>query len=208
MLLTISDKHWLVSIANQPWELIQGLGGITAIPPGTGMLFDLGREQIIRVTTEPMLFSLDIAFISQTLAVTEVYRNIEPGYLVTSDLPARYFLEVNAGEMEDVAGGDRVSTLEISSAETADWMSPLLGFVSSLGIGVLAVGLVRNLGKGWFEEERPEHHSIPPDELKRIADRYGWWSAKLAEAICPHNDVACVEREAKRLTEARRARRT
>jgi len=48
--------------------------------------------------------------------------------------------------------------------------------------------------------------SIPRDDLKRIADKYGWWAAKLAEAVCPHNDVACVEREARRLAEARRAR--
>ena len=48
--------------------------------------------------------------------------------------------------------------------------------------------------------------SIARDDLKRIADKYGWWAAKLAEAVCPHNDVACVEREARRLAEARRAR--
>jgi hypothetical protein len=48
--------------------------------------------------------------------------------------------------------------------------------------------------------------SIPRDELKRIADRYGWWAARLAEAICPHNDIACVEREARRLAEVRKAR--
>jgi hypothetical protein len=48
--------------------------------------------------------------------------------------------------------------------------------------------------------------TIPRDDLNRIADKYGWWAAKLAEAVCPHNDVACVEREAKRLVEARRAR--
>jgi len=45
------------------------------------------------------------------------------------------------------------------------------------------------------------HHSIPRDDLKRIADKYGWWAARQAEALCPHNDVACVEREAKRLYE-------
>ncbi len=48
--------------------------------------------------------------------------------------------------------------------------------------------------------------SIPRDDLKRIADKYSWWAAKLAEAVCPHNDVACVEREARRLAETRRAR--
>ena len=50
------------------------------------------------------------------------------------------------------------------------------------------------------------HHSIPRDELKRVADKYGWWAARQAEARCPHNDVACVEREAKRLYEVVRQR--
>ncbi len=45
------------------------------------------------------------------------------------------------------------------------------------------------------------HHSIPRDDLKRIAGKYGWWAARQAEALCPHNDVTCVEREAKRLYE-------
>ncbi|MDD5501169.1 MAG: hypothetical protein PHH57_05755 [Candidatus Omnitrophica bacterium] len=45
------------------------------------------------------------------------------------------------------------------------------------------------------------HHSIPRDDLKRIAEKYGWWAARQAEALCPHNDVTCVEREAKRLYE-------
>jgi len=44
-------------------------------------------------------------------------------------------------------------------------------------------------------------HSIPRDELRRIAGKYGWWAARQAEALCPYNDVACVEREAKRLYE-------
>jgi hypothetical protein len=52
----------------------------------------------------------------------------------------------------------------------------------------------------------PLTHSIPGDDLRRIADECGWWAAKLAEAVCPHNDVACVEREARRLAEARRVR--
>ncbi len=50
------------------------------------------------------------------------------------------------------------------------------------------------------------HHSIPRDDLKRIAEKYGWWAARQAEALCPHNDVACVEREAKRLYEVVRQR--
>ncbi len=51
------------------------------------------------------------------------------------------------------------------------------------------------------------HHSIPPGELDRISKEYGWWAAKRAESVCPHMDVACVEREAKRLYETMLYRR-
>ena len=105
--LTVNGRDWLASLAITPWELTQGLGGISGIQPGTGMLFDMGLEQIIQVTTVPMLFPLDIAFLSDNMVVTEVYRDIEPGYLVTSTSPARYFLEVNAGELTGVNAGDQ-----------------------------------------------------------------------------------------------------
>ena len=51
------------------------------------------------------------------------------------------------------------------------------------------------------------HHSIPPEELDRISREYGWWAARRAESVCPHMDVACVEREAKRLYETMLYRR-
>ncbi len=48
--------------------------------------------------------------------------------------------------------------------------------------------------------------TIPIEDLERISRQYGIWAARLAQAVCPHGDVACVEREARRLFEARRAR--
>ena len=56
--LTISNKEWLVGLAETPWELTQGLGGIPQVPQGTGMLFDMGFEQTVTATTEPMHFPL------------------------------------------------------------------------------------------------------------------------------------------------------
>ena len=108
-IITIRDKQWQVSIADTPWELMQGLSGLPEILPRTGMFFDTGSTQIIQATTIFMLFPIDIAFFSETLVVTEVYRNIEPGYIVTSTTPARYFLEVNAGEAWDVQPNDSVT---------------------------------------------------------------------------------------------------
>ena len=54
--ITIQDKQWEVGIASTPWELEQGLGGLTELLSGTGMLFDTGWEQIVSVTTVPMIY--------------------------------------------------------------------------------------------------------------------------------------------------------
>jgi uncharacterized membrane protein (UPF0127 family) len=154
-LLSVGDKRWQVAVATSHEELCRGLGGLPELPSGTGMLFDLGYPQIIRVTTEPMLFSLDIAFLSQELVVTEVYRDIEPGYVVTSEMPARYFFEVNAGELEQLRTGDQAS-LEYLSPETTvaslDWGSAGALLVGAATLGLVTAGLVndfanRMLGK-------------------------------------------------------------
>ncbi|MDO8715939.1 MAG: DUF192 domain-containing protein [Dehalococcoidales bacterium] len=144
----ISDKEWLASLAQAPWELTQGLGGIPEIPPGTGMLFDLGFEQTVTVTTEPMLFPLDIAFLSESLAITEIYRDVQPGYHVSSTLPARYFLEVNAGELTGVDIGSQVSVDNLPLQEmpvASDWTSPMASFMGFTLMSVFMIGMVKNL---------------------------------------------------------------
>ena len=52
-----------------------------------------------------------------------------------------------------------------------------------------------------------EHHSIPWEAKKPLIEKYGLWAVNRAEAFCPENDVACVEREAKRLIEVYKYRR-
>ncbi|MCL0079832.1 DUF192 domain-containing protein [Dehalococcoidia bacterium] len=107
-IVTIGPKQWEVYLATTYEEIIQGLGEVISIPPQTGMLFDLGYDQVITVTTVPMLFPLDIVFISSDLRVVDIARNVPPGNLVASDEFARYFLEVNAGETAGVQIGDEV----------------------------------------------------------------------------------------------------
>ena len=144
----ISNKEWLVSLAETPWELTQGLGGIPEIPQGTGMLFDMGFEQTITVTTEPMLFPLDIAFLSESLVITEVYRNVQPGYLVTSTSPARYFLEVNAGELDGIDSGSQASADSLPLQEVpaaTDWVSAMISFMGFTLMGVFMVGMVKDV---------------------------------------------------------------
>jgi Pyruvate/2-oxoacid:ferredoxin oxidoreductase delta subunit len=52
-----------------------------------------------------------------------------------------------------------------------------------------------------------EHHSISWEAKKPFIEKYGLWAVNRAEAFCPENDVACVEREAKRLMEVYKYRR-
>jgi len=154
----IGNKEWYTDVATLPWELSQGLGGLVEIPLATGMLFDLGIEQTIEVTTVPMLFPLDIAFLSEDMTVTEVYRNVEPGYIVTSQLPARYFLEVNAGELVDVEPDVSVSieylVSEWAVPAEADLVSAVVPFVGFLAAGTITTLVMRDMVKGFFDDEK------------------------------------------------------
>jgi len=153
--IKIGDREWLVDVATQPWELSQGLGGLSELPAGTGMLFDLGWDQAIKVTTVPMLFPLGIAFMAGDLSVTELYRNVAPSYIVTSQLPARYFLEVNAGELDDIETGAQAEVSLLSTvivATETDWMPAMLGFMGFMLMGMLMITLVRDLASEAFKE--------------------------------------------------------
>jgi len=148
--VAIRDKEWLVSLATTSQELLQGLAGVESIPANTGMLFDLGEEQIITVTSEEMLFPVDVIFIDSELVVTEVAFNFTPENEGTTSLPARYFLEVNAGEARgiedgDIEGGDAVS-ITITQEPASDWTSILSAIIPLVTLGLLfpmVTGLVK-----------------------------------------------------------------
>jgi len=168
----IGDREWSTDVATQPWELSQGLGGLSWLLAGTGMLFDLGWEQIIEVTTVPMLFPIDIAFFSEDLTMTELYREVEPGYIVTSQLPARYFLEVNAGELNDadVGGQAEVSLLSIENTAAApDWTSATFGFMGFMLMGIFMIGIVRDLTAEAFKEPEKKPLLYGPRGEKLLA---------------------------------------
>lgn len=147
--IKIGEKQWAVDVAASPEELTAGLGGVASIPAYTGMLFDLGSEQTVQVTTEPMLFNIDIIFISEELQVVDVVSDVAPGHLVTEDTPVRYFLEVNAGEAEGIEAGDSVEITDyeyIPPSPVSQWMPTIitiamLGFVAAMVGGMVRVAL-------------------------------------------------------------------
>ncbi|MHB8084358.1 MAG: DUF192 domain-containing protein [Dehalococcoidia bacterium] len=103
VLVRIGNKSWVADLASTLAEQEKGLAGVSVLEPHTGMFFDLGFEQTIYVSTEGMLFPLDIVMFSEEMNVTEVCRNIPPGKMLQSVWPARYFLEVNAGELAGIS---------------------------------------------------------------------------------------------------------
>lgn len=135
--VTIRGVQWQVSIAETIPELTAGLSNIASIPAYTGMLFDMGSDTTINVTTADMLFNLDIAYISPELVVTGVALDVPPG---STDVGlGRYFLEVNAGELAaaGVVEGDGV-TIQITQPSIWDTiMSALTAMVLIGGMGMM-----------------------------------------------------------------------
>jgi len=177
--ITIGDKEWYVDVATLPWELSQGLGGLVELPSAAGMLFDMGFEQLIEVTTVPMLFPLDIAFLSEDLTVTEIYRNIQPGYLVTSQSPARYFLEVNASELDSIASGASVSVeylvVEEMTPAASELVSSIVPFIGFLAVGAIATLTMRDMVKDLFEDEKSfliQKGNDPSDTCEIVRPHY------------------------------------
>lgn len=84
------------------------------------------------------------------------------------------------------------------------------GFVVA-GVAVMATRAIgeehRNFAASLPQTKEEEHHSIPWKAKKLLIDRYGEWAVNRAESFCPHNDVACVEREARRSFETYHRRR-
>ncbi len=151
--VTIREKQWQVDIASTPWELAQGLGGLAELPERMGILFDTGWEQYVTVTTAPMLFDLDIAFLSESLEVVDTAQRIAPGQQVTPKVPCRHFLEVNAGELDGIDPGDMVSVdllplQEVPLAIMPDWAGAMFSFVGLIVMGAFMMGITRSMVKG------------------------------------------------------------
>ncbi|MBU0514619.1 MAG: DUF192 domain-containing protein [Proteobacteria bacterium] len=81
----------------------RGLGGVTRLPPGRGMLFVFGRPQELVFWMKGMLIAIDIIFI-RAGRVVKLVENIRPptmvGRVLTTGPPVRadMVLEVRAGE--------------------------------------------------------------------------------------------------------------
>ena len=119
-LVTIGETTWPVELAITPAERNQGLSGREVLPEGTGMLFIFEGDQHLAFWMPDMNFPLDMVWIDSGCNVVDATLNApvpEPGQSL-ADLPrfspgspARFVLEINAGEFlgAGLVPGDRAT---------------------------------------------------------------------------------------------------
>jgi Uncharacterized conserved protein len=104
-----------VELAKTPQETEHGLMYRASLDKDKGMLFDFGAAGIHKFWMKNTLISLDMVWIGADNKVIFISNNISPCIkdpcpLYGPDVPARYVLEVNGGEMKRLAAevGDEV----------------------------------------------------------------------------------------------------
>ncbi len=153
--VTIGTTTWICDVATTSAELTEGLGGRGNLPAGHGMLFDMGEEKSqITINMGEMLFPLDIVFFDNDLKVRAVLWAQEPGDDYNATFPtgpgARYFLEVNAGEM--------VGVLIDDPAVITGWTPPAppappidMGEIMNLMVTMMIVVMMMKMMGGMME---------------------------------------------------------
>ena len=101
-----------VEVAATPHARAQGLMFRRSLAPGSGMLFDFGRDEVARMWMKNTFIPLDMVFADRDGVVRRIVRNARPRSLdtISSRAPVRAVLELNGGETERIglAAGDRL----------------------------------------------------------------------------------------------------
>ena len=84
-------------------------------------------------------------------------------------------------------------------------MPTQLDAVLSWGIAVIGLGAVAAAARQVVKDALS--NPIPYDKKVELEDKYGRWAVETAIGVCPHDDIRCIEREAKRMYESRVSRR-
>jgi hypothetical protein len=76
-----------------------------------------------------------------------------------------------------------------------------------LGWGIAVIGLGAVAAAARQAVKAALSNPIPYDKKVELEDKYGRWAVETAIGVCPHDDIRCIEREAKRMYESRLSRR-
>jgi uncharacterized membrane protein (UPF0127 family) len=104
-----------------------GLMNRESLAPGQGMIFDFGRERRVSMWMKDTFVPLDMAFFRDDGTLVYVERGCEPHSLrlISSPVPVRYVLEINAGAGHRLRPGaqTRLDPAELARCR-ADAQSP------------------------------------------------------------------------------------
>ncbi|MFZ3074429.1 MAG: DUF192 domain-containing protein [Minisyncoccales bacterium] len=110
------EQCYGVELARTSQEIERGLMYRSSLDKDKGMLFDFGTAGIHKFWMKNTLISLDMVWIGADKKIIFISNNISPCIkntcpLYGPDLPARYVLEVNGGEMKRLTAkvGDAVA---------------------------------------------------------------------------------------------------
>ena len=87
---------------------------------------------------------------------------------------------------------------------------------AAFGCGFTLIGLAAvaaaagRIATAAFQDEEEGLELLPAissDKRLELEEKYGRWAVVTAIGVCPHGDLRCIEREAKRLYESRVYRR-
>ena len=103
----INGFHLKFIVANELPELIKGLSEREKMADNEGMLFVFTKSAVQRFWMKDMFFPIDIIWLDENLTVLGVSENAEPksyalGLTFSSIIPARYVLEINAGQAKNL----------------------------------------------------------------------------------------------------------
>ena len=82
-------------------------------------------------------------------------------------------------------------------------MPSQLDAISVWAVALVSLAGVAALVKAMAFPDNP----IPHKKRRELEERYGHWAVESAIAVCPHDDIECIQREAKRLHQVRLYRR-
>lgn len=104
VIININGYDFLIEVASTPEELQQGLMHREELPLNVGMLFDFDHDKMLDMWMHETYIPLDMLFIDSDGVIQHIASDCitESDDYISSVVPVRYVLEINAGLCEDI----------------------------------------------------------------------------------------------------------
>lgn len=95
-------KTWSIELADTPEETARGLMFRKTMEKQHGMLFQFGQTRMVDMWMKNTFIPLDMVFFDANGRISHIHKGAVPQSLdiISSNVPARFVLEVNAGEAD------------------------------------------------------------------------------------------------------------